>query len=366
MISVIVPTYNASSYLSQALTSLIKETKVDLEILAINDGSTDGSLAIMQDLASRDSRIRVIDKANEGYGAACNLGIREAKGDWIAILEPDDWIEPGMYSDMLDFAKREFGEPNKLDIIESPYWIIRNPDTPQEAKLHCAYRGRIKPPHQPFTIHDAPHLLAHHPSIWSAIYRRDFLIENNIWFREIPGAGWADNPFLVETLCQAKAIAYWPKEYYCYREETPEKAAALAKRNPLMPFERWNDMVDVLERLNVTDSAVWIPQITRGFTYMGIMIEHTGIEGHPEIEQAIHAMFDRMPADLVFANPRVTPAQKRLFAQYRGIKHPKNSHAAYVADLISEGVYNIWNKGPVQTLKMMTAHLSSYGARAGK
>lgn len=65
-------------------------------------------------------------------------------------------------------------------------------------------------------------------------------------------------------------------------------------------------MVDILERLNVTDSAVWTPQITRGFTYMGIMIEHTGIEGHPEIEQAIHKMFERMPQELVFANPRVT------------------------------------------------------------
>ena len=77
-----------------------------------------------------------------------------------------------------------------------------------------------------------------------------------------------------------------------------------------MPFNRWNDMVDILERLNVTDPAVWTPQITRGFTYMGIMIEHTGIEGHPEIKRAIHRMFERMPQELVFANPRVTPAAK--------------------------------------------------------
>ena len=155
MLTVIVPTYNAEPYLSQALGSLLNEKKIELEILAINDGSTDNSLAIMQDFAARDSRVRVIDKANQGYGATCNLGIREAKGDWIAILEPDDWIEHGMYSDMLSFAERKFSDPNKLDIIETPYWIIRNPDTPQEVKLHCAYRGRIKPPRQPFTIHDA-------------------------------------------------------------------------------------------------------------------------------------------------------------------------------------------------------------------
>ncbi|MFR3923826.1 MAG: glycosyltransferase family 2 protein [Collinsella sp.] len=103
------PTYNAEPYLSQAIGSLLNENKIELEILAINDGSTDNSLAVMQEFAARDSRARVIDKANQGYGATCNLGIREAKGDWIAILEPDDWIEPGMYSDMLAFAMREFG-----------------------------------------------------------------------------------------------------------------------------------------------------------------------------------------------------------------------------------------------------------------
>lgn len=94
-----------------------------------------------------------------------------------------------------------------------------------------------------------------------------------------------------------------------------------------MPFNRWNDMVDILERLNVTDPAVWTPQITRGFTYMGIMIEHTGIEGHPEIERAIHRMFERMPQELVFANPRVTPAAKKLYAEYMGIADLKSATA---------------------------------------
>ena len=133
-----------------------------------------------------------------------------------------------------------------------------------------------------------------------------------------------------------------------------------------MPFNRWNDMVDILERLNVTDSAVWTPQITRGFTYMGIMIEHTGIEGHPEIERAIHKMFERMPQDLVFANPRVTPAAKKLYAEYMGIADPKISYCAYAKDLVGEGLYNVWNKGPKQTLKMITSHFGSYNARAGK
>ena len=86
----------------------------------------------MQDFAARDSRVRVIGiKANQGYGATCNLGIREAKGDWIAILEPDDWIEPECTPTCLPLPSANLAIRNKLDIIETPYWIIRNPDTPR-------------------------------------------------------------------------------------------------------------------------------------------------------------------------------------------------------------------------------------------
>ncbi len=133
MLTVIVPTYNAEPYLSQAIGSLLNENKIELEILAINDGSTDNSLAIMQDFAARDSRVRVIDKANQGYGATCNLGIREAMGDWIAILKADDWIAPECTPTCLPLPSANLAVPNKLDIIETPYWIIRNPDTPKRS-----------------------------------------------------------------------------------------------------------------------------------------------------------------------------------------------------------------------------------------
>ena len=226
MLTVIVPTYNAEPYLSQAIGSLLNEKNIELEILAINDGSPTTQLRRYARFhAARDSRVRVIDKANQGYGATCNLGIREAKGDWIAI-PPSPMTGSSLNSTptCLPLPSANLAIRTSSILLRPRIGSFRNPDTPQEVKLHCAYRGRIKPPRQPFTIHDAPHLLAHHPSILvGAIYRRDFLMLNNIWFKEIPGAGWADNPFLVETLCQAKAIAYWPKPYYCYREETPEK-----------------------------------------------------------------------------------------------------------------------------------------------
>ena len=364
-VSVIVPICNAGHYLDQALNSLTNQTYDNLEIICLNDGSTDDSLSIMQKHAVTDSRIVVIDKPNEGYGATCNRGIDMATGEWIAILEPDDWIEPGMFADMLAFETSFVGE-RPIDVIKTPYWVIRNPDTPEELKLNCSYRGRVKPKVQPFVIHDAPHLLGHHPSIWSAIYRKSFLDDFGIRFKEIPGAGWADNPFLVETLCQARGIVYLPKAYYCYREETPEKAIALAERSPLLPFERWQDMADALDRIGVDDPVIWTQMITRGFTYMSGVIEFTGLKERNDLDEAVRAMFLRMDPNLVFANPRVSPACKRLFAEYRGIDDPPVSEVQHVADLVSEGIYNIWNMGPKQTFKMVRTYISRYNARSGK
>lgn len=104
LVSVIVPIYNAEPFLDQCLKSISSQTHKNLEIICLNDGSTDESLSIMQTHAAQDNRMRVIDKPNQGYGATCNRGIEEASGQWIAIVEPDDWIEPGMYADMLAFA----------------------------------------------------------------------------------------------------------------------------------------------------------------------------------------------------------------------------------------------------------------------
>lgn len=361
LISVIVPTYNTEKFLDQALDSIEAQTYRNLEIICINDGSTDSSPDIMREHAARDARIRVIDKENGGYGAGCNRGIDEAHGTWISIVEPDDWIEPTMYEDMIAYAATF---PDQVDIIKTAYWRIWMPDTPQQRKLNCSYKNRIHPPKQPFAIADAAHLLCHHPSIWSAIYRKDFLTDHGIRFREFPGAGWADNPFLVETLCQTDRIIYLDRAYYCYREETPEKSIAFAKKNTLLPIDRWNDMMDVLERLGVTDERILRAHNSRGFTYLSGIIEVVDLT-HPEVKEAATQMFSRMDADLVFSDPEISPGCKRLFAELRGIPCPPIDTFAYVRGLIGQGLYNLKNTGVGNTLFATTNYMSKRKARTG-
>ena len=136
-VSVILPIYNAARYLDQALLSVEEQTLPGIEILCINDGSTDASAQILERHAKGDARIRIVNKPNGGYGQAMNWGLAEARGTWIAILEPDDWIEQTMFADLVSFVK-SFDEP--VDIVKSPYWRITDPDTPAQRKLNCSYK----------------------------------------------------------------------------------------------------------------------------------------------------------------------------------------------------------------------------------
>lgn len=352
-VSVIVPCYNAASTLRQCLTSIVNQTHRGLEVICLNDGSTDGSLAIMREYAAHDPRVKVIDKENEGYGATCNRGIDESRGAYVAIVEPDDWVEPGMYGDMLAFAA---GFPEPADIIKTPYWRIWMPDSPQQRKLNCTYRRRVRPPAQPFVIGAAPHLLCHHPSIWSALYRKEFLDGHGIRFMPIPGAGWADNPFLIETLCQAQSIIYLDTPYYCYRVETPEQFAASTRANILLPLHRWHDQMDVIDRLGISNTAVLCAQNRRGFTYLQGVVETVGFED-PSLRALAERMFSRMDVALVVGDPQIATANKRLFLEARALPPQRLGRLAHVMWLLAQGLYSLRNTGIGYTAQNMIGYL---------
>ncbi len=337
-VTLIVPTYNTGAFLDQALSTARQNDVARMEILAINDGSTDDSLAIMRRHEQEDPRVRVIDKPNGGYGSACNRGLSEARGTYIAILEPDDYVRPHFYDEMLAFA-RTF--PELPDVVKTPYTRVYLPCTPKERLYHCAYAHRLTLAHQPFTIFDEPRLLQHHPSIWSAMYRRAFLEEHGIRFKEAKGGGWVDNPFLVETLCQARSIVFLEKEFYCYREDLPGSSSMLRATN--LAFERWNDMTDVLDRLGIDDAGVRRAHAVRGVSYLSGIMEEAKIAGSDAETQMRH-MFERMPVDSVFTNPNISNPIKTLFCTVRGIE-PTFDKGLYRSALVNEFVYSVRNNG---------------------
>ncbi len=209
-ISVLIPVYNVQKYLKQCMDSIINQTLKDIEIICINDGSNDNSLDILKQYASKDNRIKIIDKENTGYGNSMNIGLNTAGGQYIAIVEPDDFIDPKMYEDLYKIAKE-----NDSDIVKSEFFCYTTQNN-QSRKSGSLARFKTN---KCIDIFKNPHLLRVQPSIWSAIYKKDFLISNNINFLETPGAAYQDVSFSFKTLCLAKKISLTTKAFYYYRTD---------------------------------------------------------------------------------------------------------------------------------------------------
>ncbi|MBQ8665514.1 MAG: glycosyltransferase [Lachnospiraceae bacterium] len=116
-LSVIIPVYNTEKYLDQCLKSVISQTFEDMEIICVDDGSTDGSSRILDEYASRDFRIRLIHKPNGGLVSVRKLGVSEAKGKYIGFVDSDDWIDPEMYERLCSAA-----DEYDADMVSSSYW----------------------------------------------------------------------------------------------------------------------------------------------------------------------------------------------------------------------------------------------------
>ena len=337
-VTVIVPTYNTGKFLEQCLSTVLDNHECRLQVVAVNDGSTDDSLAIMRRFEAADARVEVIDKPNGGYGSGCNRGLAQARGTYVAIAEPDDYVRPGFYDAMWRFANTFEELP---DIVKTPYTRVTMPCTPKERLYHCAYTSRLHPAHQPFTITEQPRLLQHHPSIWSAMYRREFLEAHSIRFKEAKGGGWVDNPFLVETLCQARSIAFLNEEFYCYREDLPGSSSMLKSTN--LAFERWNDMTDVLDRLHMDDLGVRKAHAVRGIAYLSGILEEANVAGSDAEAQMRH-MFERMPPASILENPNISNTMKGIFCKVRGIE-PKFDKWLYRRALVDEFMFAWKNNG---------------------
>ena len=206
-VSVVVPVYNGKKYLRQCLDSIVGQTLRDMEIIVINDGSTDGSLEIINEYANKDDRVIVIDKPNEGYGKTMNRGIEAATGEFIGIVESDDWIEPDMVETLYGITKL-----HNVDVVKSRYipFDDRSGKTGKMSSMPEHDTERVIDPRRNSLIFYVQ------PSIWSAIYRREFLNANKIRFLESPGASFQDTSFNFKVWAMAKRayLTMQPLVYY--------------------------------------------------------------------------------------------------------------------------------------------------------
>ena len=209
-VSVVVPVYNVEKYLTECLDSIINQTLEDIEIICVNDGSTDSSLEILNNYAQKDKRIIVINKANSGYGNTMNIGINASTGEYIGIIESDDFADKNMFEDLYKTAKE-----NDADIVKSDwyhYWS-KNKFSRKNNRISPAKAFKLTNSKQDKS------LLRIDPSVWSAIYKRDFLNKYNIRFLETPGASYQDLAFSFKVFALAERVILIDKAYLYYRQD---------------------------------------------------------------------------------------------------------------------------------------------------
>ena len=206
-ISVIVPIYNMEKFIFQTISCLKNQDESNLEFLLVNDGSTDSTLSLMQELCAGDSRFHIFTTANKGYGHACNFGIRQATGEFFAIFEPDDHITNDFYSNLRQIAEHY----RQADVIR--YNGIFRQENGVSRKL---YHWETKFTERIIDKYDLKRFWRSHPSVFNGIYRKNFILQKSVFFCETPGASFQDAMFMVSLFYSNPSIYIINNTKYTY------------------------------------------------------------------------------------------------------------------------------------------------------
>ena len=214
-VSIIIPIFTVEMYLRECLNSVVNQTLQDIEIICVDDGSTDGSLSILEEYGRKDKRIKIISKPNAGYGHSMNVGMDAATGEYIGIVEPDDYVALDMYGSLYIEAIE-----HDVDFIKADSYRFDGSRTRSRKNLtnNQSYYNRLVNPQEdlePFKFM---------MNTWTGIYKRDFLEKYNIRHNETPGASFQDNGFYFQTFCRATKTYFLNKAFYWKRLDNPNSS----------------------------------------------------------------------------------------------------------------------------------------------
>lgn len=267
-ISVIMPSLNVGDYMEQCLTSVLNQSLKEIEVICVDAGSTDQTLNIIKKYQKNDKRIKIINSDKKSYGHQVNMGLKEAKGIYISIVETDDYVDENMLTDLYEYSQN-----NTVDIIKANFYHLNDYDG--EIELIPDTSKKNLTPNEVFTLNEKPLFIEGHPSIWAGIYLREFLDKNDITFLEVPKGGWVDNPFFYETALKANKIIYLNKPLYFYRKTNPNSSTNDFNDDTL-PMRRILDIYDILEENKIQDENVIFFFYKRLFIYVEIILENNG------------------------------------------------------------------------------------------
>ncbi|GFI16800.1 putative glycosyltransferase EpsJ [Lachnospiraceae bacterium] len=249
-ISVIVPVHNTKDFIQECIDSILAQTYKNIEIICI-DSSLDETTSIIQEYVNKDKRVILIEDENNSYGYKINMGIRSAGGEFIAIVDSDDYIDKNMLERLYQIM-----EEHKVDFVKSDYtsfYVKDGVNVNSQYEYNAAdisYYGKV------FSSYDRPEILYQNAvSIWTGLYNKDFLIKNEIFLNESKGASFQDAGFSVLSHIFADKIYYLMESYYYYRIDNANSSVKSQKKYKTIADEsRWID--EQLKQRKLTNPSI--------------------------------------------------------------------------------------------------------------
>lgn len=261
-VSVIIPVYNSEDYLKQCLDSIVSQTLENIEIICVDDGSTDCSVDILREYAQNDARIQIIEQSNQHAGVARNNGMKVAAGEYLAFWDSDDYFELTALEKMYRQCKSDDAD---LCVCGASR-IIGNVDTPVRESFYL--RKKLIPESVPFNRNDIPdHILTFtNAAPWNKLYRRSFVEENDIRFST--AANSEDVYFVEVALCLAHSITIVDESLVVYRRDRPGSLTNTIDRSQLTSLKVWVETAQRLRELGVYPETSFANRAASNVAYM--------------------------------------------------------------------------------------------------
>lgn len=301
VVSVVVPFYNVRDYFGDLLESLRRQTHADLDVVLVDDGSTDGSHDLAARCAASDSRFRTVRQANQGAGPARNLGVREARGDFLAFADADDIVPLDAYQRMLE-RLLESGS----DFVTARAGRFSSHGTRASYSQHQAIRAAARR----VTIHDVPELGLDR-MVWNKLYRSDFWAQHGF---EYPAGGLQDYPVSSRAHIAARSVDVMTDWVYYWREREGGESST-TQRFAHLPLveDRVRSDIDVLDVIR-DGAPASLPLVARGFAQVDIpaMVKAvTGVDA--DHDRAVLELVQRLQSRLgAAASADLTPFHRIL------------------------------------------------------
>ena len=243
-VSVIVPVYNAEKYLCTCLDSIINQTLKEIEIICVDDGSTDSSWDILQRYREQDCRVTTLRQKNQYAGAARNTGKSHANGEYLVFWDSDDYFYPYALEKMYAQCKKDLAD---ICVCGANQFLE---DRGIEVPVSNYMKKKQLPDHIPFNRTTNPdHILTFTTEApWNKMFRRSYIENLRLNFQPVRNGN--DVYFVVNALCLAERITVVDEPLLCYRKNQTDSLVGTLSRSPLTPIQAWIDAAENLKSLH--------------------------------------------------------------------------------------------------------------------